>query len=78
MADPDPCQLLKDADLAWFALNTGGAVRRVKDQNGEEIEYSSANRAGLLSMIAALQPLCDTYTSVALGSTRTKPMKYFF
>ena len=78
MADLDPCTLLREADAAWFALNTGGAVRRVRDQNGEEIEYSSANRSGLLTMIAALQPLCDSYTSIALGSIRTKPMQYFF
>jgi hypothetical protein len=73
----DPCQLLRDADKAWFEMNTGGAVRRVRDQNGEEIEYSSANRQGLLNMIYALQKLCPTYQSMALA-TAPRPMKYFY
>ena len=77
MSDLDPCQLLRDADKAWFQLNTGGAVRSVRDQNGEQVEYSSANRAGLLNMIYALQKLCPSYTSLALSAT-PKPMKYFY
>jgi hypothetical protein len=77
MPDFDPCQLLRDADKAWFELNTGGAVRMVRDQNGEQIEYSSANRAGLLNMIYALQKLCPTYTSIALPPG-PRPMKYFY
>jgi hypothetical protein len=75
--DPDPCQLLRDADKAWFQLNVGGAVRMVRDQNGEQVEYSSANRAGLLNMIYALQELCPTYKSLAI-SAGPKPMKYFY
>jgi hypothetical protein len=77
MADLDPCQLLRDADKAWFEMNTGGAVRVIRDQNGEQVEYSSANRAGLLNMIYALQELCPTYKSIAI-SVGPKPMKYLF
>ena len=75
--DIDPCQLLRDADKAWFQLHTGSAVRMVRDQNGEQVEYSSANLAGLLNMIYALQKLCPTYNSLAIA-TGPKPMKYFY
>lgn len=78
MADLDACTLLREADRAWFELNTGGGVRAVTDQNGERIEYSSANRAGLLAMIQTLQPQCTTYQALALGSVSPKPIQYFF
>lgn len=78
MADLDPCTLLRQADQAWFDINTNGAVRAVTDQNGERIEYSTANRAGLLSMIQRLQSQCTTYTSVALGPCQARPMKFLF
>lgn len=52
-------------------------MRVVRDQNGEQVEYSSANRAGLLNMIYALQELCPTYKSIALPPG-PRPMKYFY
>ena len=73
----DPCELLRQADKAWFELNTGGAVRSVRDQNNEEVIYSSANRQGLMNMIYALQKLCPTYQSMAL-MTAPRPLKYFY
>ena len=78
MADLDPCTLLRQADQAWFDLNTSGAVRSVTDQNGERIEYSTANRAGLLAMMQRLQAQCTTYTAVALGPCVARPMKFLF
>jgi hypothetical protein len=74
----DPCALLQQADEAWFALNTSGAVRSVTDQNGEKIEYSTANRDGLLAMIRNLQTLCPTYTSIALGTCQARPLRFLF
>lgn len=78
MPDLDPCTLLRQADQAWFDLSTGGAVRRVTDQNGETVEYSTANRAGLLAMIQTLQAQCPSYTSLALGACRSRPLRFFF
>jgi hypothetical protein len=74
----NPCVALRQADQAWFDLNTGAAVREVQDQNGERVVFSSANRAGLLAYISALQTLCPSYTALALGNTRTRPMKFLF
>lgn len=78
MPDLDPCTLLRQADQAWFDLNTSGAVRSVTDQNGEKIEYSTANRAGLLTMIQTLQAQCPTYKSIALGGCQARPLKFLF
>lgn len=78
MPDLDPCTLLRQADQAWFDLNTSGAVRAVTDQNGERIEYSTANRDGLLSMINTLQSLCPTYRSIALAHRKTRPLRFLF
>ena len=61
-------QALKVADAAWTALNTGQSVRAVTDQNGERIEFSTANRAGLLAYIVSLQARCTDYQSIALGN----------
>ena len=78
-ADPlDPCTRLRQADLAWHALNTGAAVRSVQDENGERIDYSSSNRAGLLAYIANLQTQCPTYQALALGGNYTRPMRFMF
>jgi hypothetical protein len=78
MPTPDPCTLLREADVAWFALNTAGQVRSVTDQNNEKVEYTSSNRAGLLAMINALQSQCDDYRSIALGPCRARPLKFLF
>lgn len=78
VADLDPCTLLRQADQAWFDLNVSGTVRSVTDQNGERIEYSTANRAGLLSMIQVLQGRCPEYRSIALGLCRARPIKFLF
>ena len=78
-SDPlDPCTRLRQADLAWHALNTGASVRTVQDENNEKIEYSTANRAGLLAYIANLQSQCTTYQATALGGNYTRPMKFLF
>jgi len=76
--DLDPCTLLRQADQAWFELSTGASLRSVRDQNGEEVQYSTANRAGLLNLIATLQSQCSTYKSVALGKCPNHPMGFLF
>lgn len=78
MAAFNPCSALKQADKAYFDITTGGGVREVQDQNGERVVYNAANRSALLSYIAALQPQCSTYTAMALGNMRTRPMKFLF
>jgi hypothetical protein len=68
------------ADQAWTELNQGAAVRAVTDQNGERIEYTMANRAGLLAMIQNLQTMCPTYRALALGNPRhaRRPLGFLF
>lgn len=76
---PDACALLMEADAAWHALNTGASVRAVTDQNGERLEFSTANRAGLLAYIKQLAPLCTAYQPLALGvSGLSRPVKFLF
>lgn len=77
MADLDACTLLRQADLAYSQIRFGGAVRAVQDQNGERIEYTSANAASLLAYMKVLQAQCTDYTALALAGAQ-KPMKYFF
>lgn len=72
------CQALKDADDAWTALNTGASVRAVTDQNGERIEFNTANRAGLLSYIRTLQGQCADYQARALGPCAARPLRFMF
>lgn len=74
----DPCTLLRQADLAWFRLNTGASVREVVDENGERVSYSTSNRAGLLAFIMNLQTQCTTYQALALGGNYTRPMRFMF
>jgi hypothetical protein len=45
---------LTDATTAYHNLLTGKAVVRVKDQNGEELEYSQASAVKLLAYIQTL------------------------
>lgn len=78
MPDLDPCALLRQADQAWFDLNTGATVRSVTDQNGERVEFSTQNRAGLLAYMLNLQALCPTYNALALGGCRSRPLRFFF
>lgn len=74
----DACTALKAADIAYQKLMTGGSIRVVVDQNGERVEYSTANMTGLLRYMQILQPQCDTYTAVALGLPLSRPTKFFF
>jgi hypothetical protein len=48
-------QRLENAETAYDELLTGRAVRRFVDQNGEQVEYTSANRSALAAYIADLK-----------------------
>lgn len=46
---------LTQAETAYNSLMAGGAAVEFKDQNGESIRYSSANRGNLLAYINQLR-----------------------
>jgi hypothetical protein len=46
---------LEKAETAYDALMTGEAVRRTVDQNGEQVEFNTANASRLLAYISALR-----------------------
>jgi hypothetical protein len=46
---------LADARAAYHALQTGTQARVVVDQNGERVEFTSANRQSLYAYIMSLQ-----------------------
>jgi hypothetical protein len=76
---PTACAALQAADLAYLALQNGGGVRAVTDQNGERIEYTMASAPSLLSVIRTLQTLCTTYQAISLGQQcRPGPMRFLF
>lgn len=51
----------------------GGKVRSVSDENGEQISYTQANQAALLSYIRLLAPQCPSYLPSALGVNGYRP-----
>ncbi len=48
---------LTEAEDALHALLTGRSARVFVDQNGERVEYTSINRAGLVTYIDSLKAL---------------------
>ena len=44
---------------AYDAIMSGTAVKRFVDQNGEQVEYTTANAANLLALIRSLQAMVD-------------------
>lgn len=48
---------LADANMAYHSLMTGTQARVVVDQNGERVEFTSANRAALYNYILGLQSI---------------------
>lgn len=76
---PDACTRLREADAAWAALSTGASIRAVTDQDGSRVEFSTANRAGLLAYISTLQSQCSTYQALALGGGMVaRPLRFMF
>lgn len=50
---------LTKAETAYDELMTGKAVKRFVDQNGETVEYTSANATALASYIESLKQLLN-------------------
>lgn len=48
-------QMLIDAQTALHALLTGSAVAEFRDQNGETVKYSKANKSDLMAYIEWLK-----------------------
>ena len=48
-------QMLLDAQEAYHALLTGSAVAEFRDQNGETVKYSRANKNDLFAYIEWLK-----------------------
>lgn len=74
--------LLREAEAAYHQLMLGGGVREVRDQNGEAVSYSQANRQALYNYIlqlrAALGPYLDDCCSPAMGAQPKPPMGFVF
>ena len=54
-----PVEQLDEARAAQHKLLTGVLPRVVVDQNGERVEYTSANAGALAAYIARLEKLVD-------------------
>lgn len=66
-------EMLQDATAAYHRLITGGQVAEFRDQNGELIRYTSANRAALLNYIKWLESKLNITPVTSNG-----PMRVFF
>lgn len=64
------CQRLAEAEQALHTLSLGGALRAITDENGERVEYTSANRVSLIAYINMLRPLCPLATQTYNPPTR--------
>ena len=70
---------LAEAELAYHNLNIGQAIAEVRDQNGENVKFTRANKSDLYSYILFLQgelSKCST-EPVALKNTRG-PVGFLF
>lgn len=76
MAEKTCAQKLVEARDAYHDINTGQAIRRFVDQNGEQIEYQMANRAGLERYIASLEAICGD--PAAAASQVRRPLRFTY
>jgi len=68
---------LKEAELAYHRLMMGGGIRSLRDQNGEQTEYTSANSSRLYAYIQTLKAqLGEDACGHVVQPTR--PMQPFF
>ena len=73
MATLSVSEMLAEARAAYHDLQIGKAVARARDSNGEEIQYTQADRTALSGYIASLeaQLACPTGTpSATIGPLR--------
>ena len=72
MAHLTNAEMLEAAQHAMHELRTGRSARVVVDQNGERVEYTSTNLAGLRAYI-------DELTRLVAGETLTRgPLRPYF
>ena len=70
---------LKNAQDAYESLVLGRSVRVVVDQNGERVEFNSANRAGLqLYIDQILQAMRDLGCTCSIRPVQVKAFKFIF
>lgn len=62
-------------EAAYDALMSGTAIRRFVDQNGETVEYTTANSANLLKLINDLKAMVDCTFS---RQYRPRPVGFVF
>lgn len=62
-------QQYDEASAAYHALLTGQAVAEFRDQNGETVRYTAANRGALAAYIADLKRQLNP-TSTVTGPAR--------
>lgn len=65
---------LTEAQTAYHNVMIGGGVTVVVDQNGERVEYSRANAAGLAKYIASLQAQINSLLGVAVSGGPLRPL----
>jgi hypothetical protein len=70
---------IEDARAAYHRLMTGTAVKVVVDQNGERVEYNTANAAKLLAYLTSLCTPLSLDPLTGRSTTQTSaPMRVFF
>lgn len=62
-------------EAAYDAIMSGTAIKKFVDQNGEQVEYTTANSAKLLSLINELKAMVDC--TFARGY-KPRPMGFVF
>jgi hypothetical protein len=68
-------QRLVKAEKAYDEILTGKAVKRFVDQNGETVEYATANISKLADYIESLKQLLDCGRARAM---RSRPLRFLF
>lgn len=62
-------------EASYDAIMTGRAVKKFVDQNGEQVEYTTANAGNLLKLINELKAMVDC--TFARGY-KPRPMGFLF
>lgn len=70
-------QQLKEAQAQYHTLQIGGAARVVVDQNGERVEFTSANKGNLYNYILSLKAQLGMF-SPACGGMPIRPAGFLF
>lgn len=64
--------MLDNARAAYHQLMTGGQVAEFRDQNGEMVRYSAANRLALAAYIKWLE------SQLGIAAPSSAPMRVWF